>query len=86
MPGLFDRPRPDGAAVRRIKAHVAERFNLPETTSLAVAELRCHEPDCPPVETVITARHVDGSLLDWRIAKPISDVEATDVDALVPAP
>ncbi|MEM1265840.1 MAG: hypothetical protein AAGI50_07460 [Pseudomonadota bacterium] len=86
MPGLFDRHRPDGAAVRRIKADVAERFNLPETTTLTVAELRCHKPDCPPVETVITARHVDGTLLDWRIAKPIAEVDAADLVALVPAP
>ena len=82
MPGLFDPSRPDPKAVRRIKMFVAERFGLPESTALAVAELRCHEPGCPPVETVITAREADGSIRDWRVAKPLSDVERADIDML----
>ena len=44
MFGLLDRKRPDADAVRRVKALVADRFDLPETTTLAVAELRCYEP------------------------------------------
>ncbi|MDE0345892.1 MAG: hypothetical protein OXI66_08945 [Boseongicola sp.] len=82
MHGLFDPSRPDPKAVRRIKTLVAERFGLPESTTLAVAELRCHEPDCPPVETVITAREADGTMRDWRVAKPLSDVERADIDML----
>ena len=82
MRGLFDTNRPDPKAVRRIKMLMAERFGLPESTTLAVAELRCHEPDCPPVETVITAREADGSMRDWRIAKPLGDVERADIEML----
>ncbi|MEM7059084.1 MAG: hypothetical protein AAF557_15970 [Pseudomonadota bacterium] len=79
---MFDRSRPNPEAVRSIKALVARRFDLPESTALAVAELRCHEPDCPPIETVITARDANGSVRDWRIAKPISDIEAADIENL----
>ena len=82
MRGMFDRTRPDAAAVRRIKALVTERFGLPETTTLVVAELRCHEPDCPPVETVITARGSEGSVRDWRIARPLCDIETADIEKL----
>lgn len=82
MRGLFDPSRPDPKAVRRIKMLIAERFDLPESTTLAVAELRCYEPDCPPVETVITARQADGSMRDWRVAKPLNDVERADIEVL----
>lgn len=82
MRGLFDRSRPGPQAVCRIKMLMAERFSLPAGTTLAVAELRCHEPDCPPVETVITARDADGSMRGWRIAKPLSDVERADIEIL----
>ena len=82
MRGLFDPNRPDPKAVRRIKMLMAERFGLHESTTLAVAELRCHEPDCPPVETVITAREADGSMRTWRVAKPLSDVERADIEML----
>ena len=82
MRGLFDPNRPNPKAVRRIKMLMAERFDLPENTTLAVAELRCHEPDCPPVETVITARQADGSMRDWRVAKPLNDIERADIEML----
>ena len=82
MRGLFDSNRPDPKAVRRIKMLVVDRFGLDESTTLAVAELRCHEPDCPPVETVITAREADGSMRNWRVAKPLSDVERADIEML----
>ncbi|MCY4005670.1 MAG: hypothetical protein OXE84_02415 [Rhodobacteraceae bacterium] len=86
MSGLFDRNRPDPTAVRRIKMLIAERFALTESSTLAVAELRCHEPDCPPVETVITALETDGSMRDWRIAKPLSDVDRADIEMLSEQP
>ena len=79
MPGMFDRRRPDGLAIRRIKALVSDCLQLPETTVISVMELNCQEPGCPPAETVITARNSDGSMRDWRIAKPVSQIEDKDV-------
>ena len=64
--GMFDRTRPDAEAVRRVKALVAAHLGLPETITVTVAELRCHEPNCPPIETVITARETNGHAKDWR--------------------
>ena len=79
---LFDRARPDRAAVRWIKEQVSQGLGLPDTTTIAVAELRCHEPGCPPIETVITARHADGYVQDWRIEKPIKNIKLIDVEYL----
>jgi len=79
---LFERKRPDGNAVRWIKDLVSTQFDLPDSTVIAIAELRCHEPNCPPVETVITARYADGSRKDWRIAKSISEIVDTDINIL----
>ena len=83
MSNLFERPRTDAKSTRRIKNLITQRFNLSETVTLAVAELRCHEPGCPPIETVITARHIDGSVQDWCIAKPIKDITSEDVEPLM---
>ena len=82
MPGMFDRTRPDAEAVSRVKALVAAHVGLSETVTLTVAELRCHEPNCPPIETVITARETNGHAKDWRIAKPINDITVEDVALL----
>ena len=81
MPGMFDRKRPDGIAVRRIKALVSDCLQLTETTLITVMQLKSHEPACPPTETVITARYPDGSMRDWRIAKPVSQIEDEEVKA-----
>lgn len=82
MPGMFDRTRPDAEAVRRVKALVTAHVGLPESVTLTVAELRCHEPNCPPIETVIATHETNGHARDWRIAKPINDITAEDVALL----
>ncbi|MEM1073163.1 MAG: hypothetical protein AAF665_16990 [Pseudomonadota bacterium] len=82
MLGMFDNSRPDPSAIERVKEMFAEVFELPEETFLSVAELRCHEPGCPPIETVVTARSTDGMVNDWRVHKRINDVVLEDVNAL----
>jgi hypothetical protein len=82
MSNLFERKKIDGNSVRKIKDLIANQFKLSENTTLAVAELRCHEPGCPPVETVITARHEDGSTNNWRIGKPINEIKQNDIETL----
>ena len=82
MPNLFKPNHPDAKVVSRVKELVAKKFGLSETTTLAVAELRCYEPGCAPIETVFTARHIDGSVSDWRIAKPIKEITVDDIKIL----
>ena len=65
MSNLFERKKIDGNSIRNIKELITNQFKLSENTTLAVAELRWHEPGCPPEETVITARYEDGSIKNW---------------------
>ena len=39
-------------------------------------------PNCPPIETIITERTVDGKLKNWRIAKSINDIREVDFENL----
>ena len=82
MSNLFERKKIDGSSIRNIKELITNQFKLSENTTLAVAELRCHEPGCPPEETVITARHEDGSIKNWRIGKPINEIKQKDIENL----
>ena len=79
MISLFERSKPSEDAIKRLKEAISDCFKIPETTTLAVAELNCQEPDCPPVETLITAHKEDGTLETWRIGKRIDDIEAQDI-------
>ena len=50
--------------------------------TLLFNELLFHESEYPPIEMVITSRHTDGSVADWRIVKPIKDITSEDVESL----
>lgn len=79
---MFDNSSPDPEAIACVKAMVSEAFHLPEDTMLSLAELRCHETGCPPIETVITARTQDATVRDWRIGKPIAEITEADIALL----
>ena len=64
---MFDNSRPDPDAIARVKALFTKAFELAEDTMLSLAELRCHERGCPPIETVIVARAQDAGMREWRI-------------------
>ncbi|WP_262386606.1 hypothetical protein [Roseobacter fucihabitans] len=79
---MFDNSRPNPDAITRVKAQFTEAFELPEDTMLSLAELRCHEPDCPPIGTVIVARAQGSGMREWRIGKPIAEITEADIAPL----
>ena len=58
---------------------IQKQFDLPKDTLISLSELNCHEPSCPPKETVITTRAINGESCIWRIAKPISEINIEDI-------
>ena len=80
--GMFDRKNTNPEIVRNLKNKITDKLKLPESTMLSIAELNCHEPNCPPKETVITTRAMNGSVESWRIAKSITDINLDDLEKL----
>ena len=54
---MFNRKTQNVEKIRNLKQLISKKYKLPENTIISIAELSCHEPDCPPIETVITARN-----------------------------
>ena len=73
---MFNRKTQNVEKIRNLKQLISKKYKLPENTIISIAELSCHEPDCPPIETVITARNDDGTMNNWRVAKSIEEIEA----------
>ena len=69
-------------ATQNVKDLVNKKFKLDEKSTLSIAELNCHKPGCPPKETVITIRDMDGNAKNWRIHKPINEIIDKDIDML----
>ena len=79
---MFNKKKPNVENIRNLKLIISEKYNIPENSTLSIAELACHEPNCPPIETIITERTVDGKLKNWRIAKSINDIREVDFENL----
>ena len=79
---MFNKKKPNVEAIRNLKNLFTKKFKLTESTILNVAELNCHEPGCPPTETVITARTKDKLTNIWRIHKPIQEILESDINLL----
>lgn len=47
------RPAPNPEKLRQLKAWVHEALALPADVPISISQLQCHEPGCPPIETVI---------------------------------
>jgi hypothetical protein len=85
MLGLFSRrPRPDPQAVARLKGWVADLMSLNDRDHIAIAELACHEPGCPDLETVVTVTLADRRRFVLRFPSAVADVTEADVQLLQP--
>jgi hypothetical protein len=71
--------RADPKRIAEVKKWVAEIFGLGADVSVMVTELRCTEPDCPPLETVIAILDQPGQPRQFKIHKAIADVVFADV-------
>ena len=82
MVGMFDNKKTNPEIIRNLKTVFIEKFSISKDSTISVAELRCHEPNCPPVETVFTVRKSDGSIQDWRISKSANEIQIKDIEIL----
>ena len=79
---MFNKKKPNVELIRKLKIQISKKYQLPESTIISVAELACHEPGCPPIEIIITARAEDGSMQNWRVGKSIDKIEDSDLNQL----
>jgi hypothetical protein len=77
-------PKPGRAPGRttEIKAWTAEALGLTNDVAVMVTELRCTEPGCPPLETVVAVMDGNGPARQYKIHKPLADVTREDIHAI----
>jgi hypothetical protein len=71
----------DASAARQIKEWARELLAAGDAT-IMVSELRCSEPGCPPVETVIAVLDGPGQARQYKIHRPAAAVSRDDVAML----
>jgi hypothetical protein len=76
--------RQDGrqtAAMRAIKQEAQALFEATETDVVLVNELRCDEPGCPPIETIVALLRAGAPPRQLKVHKPLVDVTVEDLRA-----
>lgn len=71
--------------MRRIKSLLCRAAGVPRNSVVTVAELRCSDPGCPEVETVLGLFLEGRDVRRYRVAKPISGIREEDIVAAVRA-
>lgn len=75
----FGERRHDATRPAAIKQWAVDAFGLPESTTVLVTELRCSEPGCPPLETVIALVDGAGPPRSYKLPVPMSEVSVEDL-------
>ena len=84
---LEPRRRMDPGAASRIREWATELWTLPPATAITVTELRCSEPGCAPIETVVVIASGPGQTFQRKVHKPAGHVTREDlIAAAEPAP
>jgi hypothetical protein len=81
-------PRNDdrrSAAIRALKATARPLFGASEDDVIVVNELRCTEPGCPPVETVVALLRVGCEPRQIKVHRPAAEVTEEDLRAALGA-
>jgi hypothetical protein len=79
------RPATSPAVIQQVKTWVYEALALPRETPISVSQLQCHEPGCPPIETVIAVMSQPPQT--YKIHAAIADLNAATItQALQTAP
>lgn len=67
------------AAIANLKQEVHRLLDLPADVVVSIAELACHEPGCPAIETVVAVMIEGRPPHTARIHKPIPEVTDDDL-------
>lgn len=75
---LDPKPRIAPDVTRRLKSWARERWG--DNIEVTVAELRCTEPGCPPLETVLVISPPGSPTFQHKVHRAAADVTRTDLD------
>lgn len=68
-------------ASHSIKQWVTELLELAEHERVMVSELACHEPGCPPIETVVVVLRGPGDTVMRKFHRRAHDLTRAEIEA-----
>lgn len=80
---LFSQVKPKASPekVRQIKTWIYELWKIDLEIPISINQLRCNEPGCPPIETVIGV--MTSPAQKYTIHKSVAEIEYTDLSEMI---
>ncbi len=70
-------PKVDSEKLQQIKDWAYQELEINPTIFISISQLQCHEPDCPPIETVIAV--MTNPPQQYKIHKSASQITEEDI-------
>jgi nitrate reductase delta subunit len=74
------------AAVENVQGWTRRRFKLASEAAVLVSEVACRLPGCPPLETVVAFWTEDDRRHQFKLYKPLAQVNYDDIGWLIGSP
>ena len=74
-------PKADPGQIKQLKSWFHEVLDISADVPVSISQLACHEPDCPPVETVIAI--MTRPPKQFKVHKPIGEIVQSDIESLL---
>ena len=75
------RPSVNPEQTARIQSWVRRRLSLEDNAVVMISELRCSEPGCPPLETVIAVLDGPGQKRQAKFHKATGEIGPADIES-----
>jgi len=82
---LFGEGKKDYSIQGQIKEWVRAHFRVPVEIPVLVTEIRCDQPGCAPVETLVAILE-PGGRRQYKSMRPMKEVKKEDIRHLLPNP
>ena len=78
---LFQKQRPtiQPEQLQQLKVWIKDYLELSPDIAISISQLQCHEPECPPLETVVSVMFQPP--LTCKIHLPASEIGLADLQA-----
>lgn len=72
-----NKPKADPKHIQQIKSWVYRILEVDAGVPISISQLACHEPGCPPLETVIAV--MTQPIQQYKIHKAVNEIDEVDI-------
>lgn len=73
-------PKANPEKIQQVKQWIYQLLQIGDDVPISLSQLQCHEPGCPPLETVITV--MANPPQKYKVHKSLDEIDYTDISKI----